>query len=518
MYNRLNFFIRHLQLEHQISDFKKVKEIIENSTFQKRKTKKKSRIRAKTLEGLVDDSQMHSSSGMRSFNDSYNISEKNRQSNKSSRRSRKRGNNTSEDSIMGSTYGSYKSKKDLDDFIDNGFGSSKYLLFLLILGSSHESRKSGSILRSNEKQINPVRARFLSPYDNHSYSNPENESKGSLQLKELMHNINIMCMMENNYRKFFSTQKKIQNGSMVSRCFEKNEIILGKRGRPSKTNSQSPSVVPEKIMGSYLNSFQNSAENFKVSQKRRVPKPIYNNTPNRKKSSSVILCPSESLMSMSMELSNKFFRSNPKNNLKPKLIPKPKELRVKCPVYFDEMVMELLYISQKQTTQTPIFLIKRNSVFEQMDGKLVSFNGRHQFQKEIRVEVGKDDYLGDQSEFDLLKMEKKMAQNGHRISGRNDKHYNFGAFIDNLKTSTKANKYKGNIANSFFSDKRPRSMNPKTRKKKRKYKIRKKNLSLDGREKTNHSYCEYCHKTFDSFLQFLHHVQTVHQKNIEEIV
>ena len=53
-YNRLNFFIRHLQLEHQISDFKKVKEIIENSTYEKRKSKKKSRIRAKTLEGNVE--------------------------------------------------------------------------------------------------------------------------------------------------------------------------------------------------------------------------------------------------------------------------------------------------------------------------------------------------------------------------------------------------------------------------------------------------------------------------------
>ena len=54
-YNRLNFFIRHLQLEHEISDFKRVKEIIENSTYEKRKSKKQSRIRAKTLEGHSDD-------------------------------------------------------------------------------------------------------------------------------------------------------------------------------------------------------------------------------------------------------------------------------------------------------------------------------------------------------------------------------------------------------------------------------------------------------------------------------
>jgi hypothetical protein len=60
MYNRLNFFIRHLQLEHQISDFTKVKEIIENSTFEKRKSKKKSRIRAKTLEGVAGSSLLKS--------------------------------------------------------------------------------------------------------------------------------------------------------------------------------------------------------------------------------------------------------------------------------------------------------------------------------------------------------------------------------------------------------------------------------------------------------------------------
>lgn len=116
MYNRLNFFVRHLQLDHQISDFKKVKEIIENSTFEKRKTKKKSRIRAKTLEGLVDDTP-HQSSEMRQ--NSYNKSK--------SRRSRKRKKNSSDDSYRESEYSSYKVRKEMDDFIDNGNRSSNWL-------------------------------------------------------------------------------------------------------------------------------------------------------------------------------------------------------------------------------------------------------------------------------------------------------------------------------------------------------------------------------------------------------
>lgn len=42
VYNRLNFFIRHLQLEHNIDDFEKVKQDIVRSTFEIKKSKKPS--------------------------------------------------------------------------------------------------------------------------------------------------------------------------------------------------------------------------------------------------------------------------------------------------------------------------------------------------------------------------------------------------------------------------------------------------------------------------------------------
>lgn len=126
--------------------------------------------------------------------------------------------------------------------------------------------------------MKPHKARYMSPYDHYSFTNSENESKGSLQLKELMHNINIMCMMENNYRKFFTSQKKDLNSSIVSRCFEKNEIVLGKRGRPSKGIQHSPRKLPD-MMSSYVsqinsinNSFRNSKNRATISAKRNMYK------------------------------------------------------------------------------------------------------------------------------------------------------------------------------------------------------------------------------------------------------
>ena len=377
--------------------------------------------------------------------------------------------------------------------------------------------------RSEEYQIPPKRARYLSAYDHHSYSNPENESKGSVQLKELMHNINIMCMMENNYRKFFSTQKKDQNSSMVSRCFEKKEIVLGKRGRPSKSTISSQCMVPDNMMGSYLSSMQSTRDSVRSSKQVLIPQ---NKKNKQKKSTRMVLYPTDSMLNSSMNSSQANFMMTPnsKRNTKNKLKKNKKKIREpkkKCRVQYEEMFMEILYISQKQSTQTPVFLIQRNSIFEQVQERLQCFKGKSGFTKKTKINMIPHHYIGGNGEFDLLKLEKKKKKNGENVTSRGDTHFNYGLFIDGeYMNQIKMPEFPGSKrsrSSSFFSGKRVRQDQNKIRKK-RKYKTKKKEIKENPKGKTNHSFCEYCSKNFESFFEFLHHVQTVHQTNVEEIV
>lgn len=484
-YNRLNFFIRHLQLEHQISDFKKVKEIIENSTYEKRKTRKKSRIRAKTLEGASDRRQ----SSFREFG-SFRRGFSTQPQFPDPRRAIRRGLRPASKSEPGG-HGLSAEDSGLERSTDRG--------------SELSSESQRSDKRGYEQQINPLRARYLSPYDQHSYANPENESKGSLQLKELMHNINIMCMMENNYRKFFS-QKKDIGGSIVSRGLEKNDIVLGKRGRPSKSSAQTPCIIPEKMMGSYLASMQSTRDTLRGLKKARIPKPRY-----RKKRRLGRISESHS-----REPSLAHPREPPQRpasssaHAKPAPAPKPRETRKKCPVYADEMFMEVMYLWQKQSTQTPLFYIKRSSVFEQVGERLVCFPGKRHFTRRTAVRLDSSVYVGGPSEFELLKLEKKLARRGKKLRPRNDVHYNFGTFI---KTPGRA----GARSERLSSAKRPHSEAARIRRRKKK-RAKRREGSVDARGRTSHSFCENCGKDFGSFLEFLHHVQTVHQKNVEEVI
>ena len=333
--------------------------------------------------------------------------------------------------------------------------------------------------------------------------------------------------MENNYRKFFSTQKKDPNSSMVSRCFEKKEIVLGKRGRPSKSTTTSHCIVPENMMGSYLSSMQSTRDSVRSSKKIILPN-IKKNHKKKGISSQMVVYPNDSILNTSLNNSHVNFLMTPNNKPNPKNKPKKKikkikEFRKKCRVQYEEMFMEILYISQKQSTQTPVFLIKRNSIFEQVHDRLVCFKGKHTFTRQIKVNMAPHQYIGDKTEFDILKMERKMKKNGQKIKSRGDTHFNFGTFVEedpsNQNIIPNFNVNKRSRSYSFFGGKRIRQNIPKSKKKKRKkYKLRKKEIKEDSKGKTNHSYCEYCSKNFKSFFEFLHHVQTVHQTNVEEIV
>lgn len=347
-----------------------------------------------------------------------------------------------------------------------------------------------------------------------------------------MHNINIMCMMENNYRKFFSTsQKKDLNNSMVSRCFEKNEIILGKRGRPSKSSAPSPCILPEKMMGPYVTSIRSTRDSEQNSKKfdsiyGSEKKTKFMNHPG--KATEFHLYPPESLVSTSMLSSSS--RINMPGYMKPpyqikqppKLEPKPKENRKKCPVYFDEMFMELLYITQKQANQTPIFFIKRNVSFDQINNRLVCIEEREN-DPANRKERENDQDLGHRErQFDLLKHEQHLICKHQRSKSKGDKVYNFGEYLENYPHLGKEKTYLdfASVKRSKSSsnpDRGPRGYEMRSRRKKRRRGNRRDEVEY-SKPKGSHSFCEYCNKRFGSFLEFLHHVQTVHQANVEEVV
>lgn len=373
-----------------------------------------------------------------------------------------------------------------------------------------------------EKQINPLRARYLSPYDHHSYSNPENESKGSLQLKELMHNINIMCMMENNYRKFFSSHKKEMTGTIVSRGLQKNDIILGKRGRPAKSSSKSPCVIPEEMMGSYLTSMQTTRDTLRSFRKTRIPKPKYRKKRRFQKVHRQPILQSPTLMpsfctrgKKTVSSSSQAKRTRRQQATQRRL--RPREILKKCPVYSNEMLMELLFLTQKQSNQTPIFYIKRESVFEQIGSRLECMGGQTRFSGRVGVLLTSSGYVGGHNEFNLLKFEKKMLRKGRKVRSRGDEHYNFGTFLNSTGDGVRPSFL--NMTRSQVDPRRNKSEHARTRRRKRKkQRTKKKESKGDSRGRTSHSFCEQCEKDFGSFLKFLHHVQTVHQTNVEEVI
>ena len=388
---------------------------------------------------------------------------------------------------------------------------------------SPESRKSASSYIQEEKQINPLRARYLSPYDHHSYSNPENESKGSLQLKELMHNINIMCMMENNYRKFFSSHKKEMTGTIVSRGLQKNDIILGKRGRPAKSSTKAPCVIPEKMMGSYLTSMQTTRDTLRSLRKSRIPKPRYRKKKRVKKLLRKLPKPAPAMPPKPKAQSSKLMSSSSqtKRTRRQQLMrlkARPREVRKKCPVYSNEMFMELLFLTQKQSNQTPIFYIKRNSVFEQIGTKLTCLKGKNQFSRRVGVLMSSGSYPGGPSEFNMLKFEKKMMRKGRRVRPRGDSHYNFGIFLKNAKDQSSEH-MRHSRSKSQHESRRGKSEHSRNRRKRRKrQRAKRKESKMDARGRTSVSYCDQCDKDFGSFIKFLHHLQKVHQKNVEEVI
>ena len=480
---------------------------------------------------------------------------------------------------------------------------------------SPESRKSSISYKTEEHQIKPHRARYLSPYDHHSYSNPENESKGSLQLKELMHNINIMCMMENNYRKFFS-QKKDLNSSIVSRCFEKNEIVLGKRGRPSKSSSHSPCSIPEKVMGSYLSVMQSTRDTLRSAHKskgsrhsraqvmhraadysssskynantynlnytandsyrlgnfngrtvQQIMNRSHNGNPNGLSNLSplgFISTSNGTHLSKSMKeyISNQqqyyqeyatapqrdtnfnvlgngilkygaSYRANINRPKKPKSLlkqkrtqterskeSKQKEKRNVKPVYFDDILMETLKISQKVETNKNVFRVTRKSVFEKVNERIIAFSGNRLFTQRIAIDLVTHHYIGGLREFDLLQNEQMRIRRGEEIRPRGDMHYNFGIFLSNPK-GKRINSNSG-LNRSFSGNKAKRNSDGKgRRKKKRKRERSKRKVSIgseDLREKKLEHICVDCNMKFDDFVRFLNHIQCVHKTNVEEVL
>lgn len=309
-YNRLNFFIRHLQLEHQISEFQRVKDIIDESTFETRSNRSKSKIRARTLEGPHDD-------------------------------------NISEDLKELFDYAKLNilSAETFDDC-----PSANEILKRLI---SEKESEVDNESRSNEDD-------FQSP-DDQNFKEEEleqatfMETGGNPSLKELIQNINIMCMMESNFKKAIGA--KLKEEIVQVKKVESEEITLGKRGRPSKISSASSFCLAETVVETFLHKFEEM-------DTRSLHKLVKRQRPEE---------------SFDRDLRER--RQKEKKKIKP--------------IYFDDILLETLSITDRVERRETVFAVRRNCTFFVMNGRVESREGSQRFVEpdciKVRLEASEDD-------------------------------------------------------------------------------------------------------------------------------
>ena len=299
IYNRLNFFIRHLQLEHNITEFQRIKTIIEQNTFETRKQKKKSRIRAKTLEGLTDDIISDD------LKELFDYAKCNYAKSELSE------NPPSPSEII--------KKYERDDYSQ--------------ISRDEDSSSPENLFESKTKE------EYIKPKEEDKLGDFELESKGDSQLKELMQNINIMCMMENNIKKYMCSKNNEED--LVYKNLDSNEIVLGKRGRPSKNSISNSCALAETVVGTFLNKFEEL-------EKHRPKK-------------------------VAIKRSHCDFQEKETKEHKVKDKKKTKS------VYFDDILMETLNITDRVLNKKQIFNVKRNCIFFPLNNRIEIRDGSSPF-------------------------------------------------------------------------------------------------------------------------------------------
>lgn len=305
VYNRLNFFIRHLQLEHKICEFQKIKEIIDQNTFETRNSRGKSRIRAKTLEGLQEEPIAED------LKDMFNYV-----------------------------------KTNFNECDRSGVSSPNWEKWAEPGSSTPRQPPKGGLDCSRELSAVPCEE-----------ERTVTDFKGDFSLKELMQNINIMCMMENNYKKYLVSADCPSLHASPNRAkeedlspnFDSKDIVLGKRGRPSKMSLITPHSFAEAMRGTYLTQVEDPDRVY-----------IRKNAPPKKQS----IFPQR-------EMRESRFRE--KKKIKP--------------VYFDDILMETLNITEKVGKCFPIFFVKRTDIFLELNGVLESREGLGVFVEVRRANI-----------------------------------------------------------------------------------------------------------------------------------
>lgn len=326
VYNRLNFFIRHLQLEHKICEFKKIKEIIDQNTFETRKAAGKSRIRARTLEGPQEEP----------------VAEE---------------------------------LRDIFDYAKLNFNEGDTSSLSSIREEGYTPGAPALSRNPNKDTLSYSVELSIPPFEE---DKTLTDFKGDFSLKELMQNINIMCMMENNYKKYL-VSAECPSANVSLNCakeedcapnLESKEIVLGKRGRPSKLSLVTPHSFAEAMAGAYLT---HAEDPEKVCVRKSAP---------RKK--------------QSIFLDHEFKESRIREKKKIK------------PIYFDDILMETLNITERVDKHSPIFCIKRTETLFELNDAVESREGLQRFvgAKNFKVMVEKVD-AASSSTFEQLKAQKK---------------------------------------------------------------------------------------------------------------
>lgn len=299
IYNRLNFFIRHLQLEHQIIEFQKVREIIDQSTFETKCNKTKSKIRAKTLEGHHDEII---SDDLKELFDYAKLN-----------------------IIQSENYEDYPSANDIIKKLtsEKEFGDQKESEVLL-MDDRYPLNSQIEEVRIKEEEAERVTVM---------------DSNGNPSLKELIQNINIMCMMENNYKKYLNI--KVKDEELTCKKLESEEITLGKRGRPSKISTASSFCLAETVVETFLNKFEEMDQ-------KALQKPI-------KRQNQI----------ETFEKETKEKKHKDKKKIKP--------------IFFDDILLETLNITDRVKRKESLFSVKRNCIFYQINGKIDTREGLQPF-------------------------------------------------------------------------------------------------------------------------------------------
>lgn len=138
-------------------------------------------------------------------------------------------------------------------------------------------------------------------------------------------------MMENNNKKYFNNSLSCIDEEQSTYTKDADQIILGKRGRPSKKIQNEPGNIAETLLGNYLSKID---ENVKV-QKLVVKRNSY--------------------------------ESCEKDNIK-----KIKDKKKIKPVYFDDILMETLTITGKVNNKKNIFHVRRKDLLYVMNDKILT--------------------------------------------------------------------------------------------------------------------------------------------------